>query len=152
MPCAWFAWLISQRSRIQMRGSFIDRMLLPTIVGLSTFVFALILLQRLLTQQNADIHAATQTHALFVKNKLESELEARILPLELLGELWQVRVQHEDPDMEVEFAATLVRSRYPVYQAIEWADPSYRLRWVLPEEMRKSESSDLVSDARRRSA
>jgi signal transduction histidine kinase/CheY-like chemotaxis protein len=135
-----------------MRGSFIDRMLLPTIVGLSTFVFALILLQRLLTQQNADIQSATQTHALFVKNKLEAELEARILPLELLGELWQVRVPHEDPDMDVEFAATLVRSRYPVYQAIEWVDPSYRLRWVLPEDMRKSESSSLVSDASRRNA
>ena len=138
-----------------MRSNFIDRLLLPAIVGLTTFIFALILLQRLLDQQDTAMQTATNAQALFVKNKLESELKARILPLELLGELWQVRGPSGDsgtPDTDVKFAASLIMSRYPVYQGIEWVDPKFRVRWALPEEMKKDEGSDLGADARQRDA
>ena len=63
-----------------MSRNFIDRLLLPAIVGLTTFVFALILLQRLLTQQDDEIQTATIAQASFVKSKVESELKARICP------------------------------------------------------------------------
>ena len=69
-----------------MRRSFIDRLLLPAILGLTTVLAALVLWQRLLTEQRANIQAATKAQTLFVKNKMESELSERVLPLELLGE------------------------------------------------------------------
>jgi signal transduction histidine kinase len=111
-----------------MRHSFIDRLLLPAIVGLSTFVGVLILWQRLLTKQYADIQTATETQALFVKNKMESDLGERILPLELLGERWQVHSKDENADLKSD--AALVMSRYPVYRAISWIDPTFDSRWV----------------------
>jgi signal transduction histidine kinase len=113
-----------------MRHSFIDRLLLPAIVGLSTFVGVLILWQRLLTKQYADIQTATETQALFVKNKMESDLGERILPLELLGERWQVHSKDENANLESD--ASLVLSRYPVYRAISWIDPTFNGRWVSP--------------------
>ena len=111
-----------------MRSSFIDRLLLPAIVGLSAFVCVLILWQRLLTKQGADIQAATKAQALLVKNKMESDLSERILPLELLGERWQVHSKDVNADLESD--ASLVMSRYPVYQAISWIDPKFNGRWV----------------------
>jgi signal transduction histidine kinase/CheY-like chemotaxis protein len=134
-----------------MRNSFIDRLLLPTIVGLSAFVGVLILWQRLLTQQGADIQTATKTQALFVKNKMESDLSERILPLELLGERWQVHSKDDNADLESD--ASLVMSRYPVYRAISWIDPTFNTTWVSPQRgSQGSIGTDLWSDARTRTA
>src|ERR1700688_2934518 len=107
-----------------MRSSFIDRLLLPVIVSLITVVGVLILWQRLLAKQSADIQTATKAQALFVKNKMESDLSERILPLELLGERWQVHSKDDNADLESD--ASLVMSRYPVYQAISWIDPTLK--------------------------
>ena len=134
-----------------MRHSFIDRLLLPAIVGLSTFVGVLILWQRLLTKQYADIQTATETQALFVKNKMESDLGERILPLELLGERWQVHSKDENANLESD--SSLVLSRYPVYRAISWIDPTFNNRWVSPRPGSDgSIGTDLWSDARTRTA
>jgi signal transduction histidine kinase len=134
-----------------MRHSFIDRLLLPAIVGLSTFVGVLILWQRLLTKQYADIQTATETQALFVKNKMESDLGERILPIELLGERWQVHSKDENANLESD--ASLVISRYPVYRAISWIDPTFNSRWVSPRPgSAASIGTDLWSDARTRTA
>jgi sensor domain CHASE-containing protein len=120
-----------------MRSSFIDRLLLPLIVGLSTVVCVLILWQRLITKQGADIQTATKAQVLFVNNKIESDMNERILPLELLGQRWQVHSKDDNADLE--YDAPLVMSRYPVYQAIAWFDPKFNERWVSPR--RKSEGS-----------
>jgi signal transduction histidine kinase/CheY-like chemotaxis protein len=134
-----------------MRSSFIDRLLLPAIVGLSTFVGVLILWQRLLTKQYADIQTATETQALFVKNKMESDLGERILPLELLGERWQVHSKDENADLKSD--ASLVLSRYPVYRAISWIDPTLNSRWVSPRPGNDGNiGTDVWSDARTRAA
>ena len=134
-----------------MQGSFIDRLLLPVIVGLSTLVGVLILWQRLITKQGADIQIATKAQALFVKNKMESELSERILPLELLGERWQVHSKKDNADLESD--ASLVMSRYHVYQGIAWIDPKFNGRWVSPRHgSAGSIDTDLWSDARTRAA
>jgi signal transduction histidine kinase len=113
-----------------MRSRFIDRLLLPAIIGLSTFVGVLILWQRLLTKQAADIRTATEAQVLFVKNKMESDLGERILPLELLSERWQVHNGDDNADLESD--ASLVMSRYPVYRAIAWMGPGLDRKWVSP--------------------
>jgi len=134
-----------------MRSSFIDRLLLPAIVGLSTFVGVLILWQRLLTKQYADIQTATETQALFIKSKMESDLSERILPLELLGGRLQVYGKDDNADLEPD--ASLVMSRYPVYRSISWIDPKFNLRWELPQRGNEGRpGTDLWSDARTRMA
>jgi signal transduction histidine kinase len=120
-----------------MRSSFIDRLLLPVIVGLSAVIGVLLLWQRLITKQGADIQTATKAQVLFVKNKIESDMSERILPLELLGERWQVHSEDDNADLESD--APLVMNRYPVYQAIAWLDPKFNERWVSPR--RRSEAS-----------
>lgn len=134
-----------------MHRSFIDRLLLPVIFGLTAVVAALILWQLLLTHRWAEIQAATQEQALFVKAKTESELKAHILPLERLAGRWQARGQADDSDIESD--AGLVMSGYPAYQAIEWVDPTLHVRWVTPQRGNEADlGADLSADERQRVA
>ncbi|MGA8871618.1 MAG: ATP-binding protein [Candidatus Acidiferrales bacterium] len=109
-----------------MRKSFIDRLLLPLIVGLTTVVAALILWQRMLTNQSVQIRSATQAQALFVKDELEGALNDRILDLDRLAGSWNAHDQQSDVDMESE-VAPLVNG---TFQTIEWVDPRFHVRWV----------------------
>jgi signal transduction histidine kinase/CheY-like chemotaxis protein len=130
-----------------MRRSFIDRLLLPAILGLTTVLAALVLWQRLLTEQRANIQAATKAQTLFVKNKMESELNARILLLNRLAGRWQARALSGDEDNEPD--AALLISGYGGCQAIEWVDPTFHVRWVASERWNEADvGTDLGADAR----
>jgi len=129
----------------------IDRLLLPTIFFLTAFVFALTLRQLLMTHRSVEIQAVTQEQAVFVKSKMESELRARILPLEGLAGHWSARGQSENPEntSEMESDAELVMSAYPAYQSMEWLDPEFHVRWVKTPPGAKEPDPDTVvsSDA-----
>ncbi|HEY6905271.1 MAG TPA: ATP-binding protein [Candidatus Acidoferrales bacterium] len=114
-----------------MHRSFIDRLLLPAIFGLTTIIAALVLWQLLLTNRRVEIQTNTKEQALFVKAKTESELSARVLSLERLAGRWQESGHSADQDMESD--ASLVMSGYPAYQAIEWVDPTFHVIWVEPQ-------------------
>jgi signal transduction histidine kinase/ActR/RegA family two-component response regulator len=134
-----------------MRWKFIDRLLLPTIFGLATVLAALILWELLIFHLRAETQAATNEQVQFVKTKTESELKARILPLERLAGRWQARGQPDDLDMESD--AGLVMSVDPSFQAIEWVDPTFHLRWVTPQSSSEANlGADFGSDERRRVA
>ena len=112
-----------------MAWKIIDRILLPAAFFLIAFVVSLTLWQLLLGHRRAEIQSATNEQVSFVKSKLESELRARILPLERLAG----RGEAAGPDSaKMEGEAALVMSAYPTYQAIEWVDPGFRVRWVTP--------------------
>src|SRR6266481_4191690 len=130
-----------------MRRSFIDRLLLPAILGLTTVLAALILWQRLLAEQRATIQAATKAQTLFVKDKMESELNARILLLNRLAGRWEARVLSGDEDNEID--AAMLITGYGGYQAIEWVDPTFHVRWVASERWNEADvGTDLGADAR----
>jgi signal transduction histidine kinase len=124
-----------------MRTNFIDRLLLPAIFGLSTIVVALVLWQLLVTHRIVEIQAAAREQASFVKTKTESELRARVLPLERLAGRWQGRSPSDEQEMESD--AGLVMSGYPAYQAIESVDPAFHVLWVAPE---KGNQADIGAD------
>ena len=108
-----------------MHRSFIDRLLLPAIFGLSTMIAGLVLWQSLVTHRKAEITAATSEQASFLKTEIESDLEARILPLERLAGRWQASQRPDQQAMQSD--ASLVMSSYPAYRAIEWVDPTFHV-------------------------
>jgi signal transduction histidine kinase/ActR/RegA family two-component response regulator len=128
--------------------SIIDRLLVPTAVSLTTVVFALLILQRLLLQQQAEVQSSTRAQAQLVKDEMESDLSATILPLELLRERWGASTQLDFPHMESDTG--LAMSGYPGYQAIEWVDPSLHTRWAVPSAGNEADlGMDESSDPRR---
>jgi signal transduction histidine kinase/ActR/RegA family two-component response regulator len=117
-----------------------DRLLLPAFFFLIAFVAALTFWQLLISHRRTEIQEVTNEQTIFVKSKVESELKARVLPLEHLAGI--SRVREARPGM-MESEAELVMSGYPAYQAIEWADPTFHVRWVTP---RNGSEADLGAD------
>jgi signal transduction histidine kinase/ActR/RegA family two-component response regulator len=62
---------------------------------------------------------------------MESELRARIVPLEHLAGRGLGDAEENSPAME--FDARLMMSAYAGYRALEWVDPTYLVRWVTPQ-------------------
>jgi signal transduction histidine kinase/CheY-like chemotaxis protein len=120
-----------------MQRKFIDRLLLPAIFGLTTIIAALVLWQLLVAHRRVEISAAAKDQASLVKTKTESELRARILPLERLAGRWEARDSLGEAEMESD--ASLVMSGYPAYQAIEWADATLHVVWAAPEHGNKAD-------------
>jgi signal transduction histidine kinase/ActR/RegA family two-component response regulator len=114
--------------KIVIPWKIIDRLLLPSIFFLTSLVAVLTFWQLLLAHRRAEIRAVTGEQASFVKSKLESELRARIMPLRGLAAQWQVL----GSDREKKSAAELMMSGYPAYHAVEWVDPTFRVRWTAP--------------------
>jgi signal transduction histidine kinase/CheY-like chemotaxis protein len=134
-----------------MAWKIIDRILLPAAFFLIAFVAALTLWQLLIGHRRAEIEGGTSEQVSFVKSKLESELRARILPLERLARRDSDRAAPDHSAIESD--ASLVMSAYPTYQAIEWVDPSFRVRWVTPLKGNEGEpGADVSADERQREA
>jgi signal transduction histidine kinase len=129
--------------------SFGRRLLLPAIVGLVSFAAVLVLWQRLVTQQRAKVQVVTSSEILFVKNKIESELQSRILLLEQLARRWQVRGEPDAVDWSSDTA--LAMSGSEGFQSIEWVDPTLAVRLVAPLTENKADlGANFQSDVRRR--
>ena len=134
-----------------MPWKILDRLLLPAVFFLIAFVVALTLWQLLIGHRRAEIQSVTNEQAIFVKTKMESELKARIVPLERLA--GRAKEGEGENNSTTEFDAKLVMSAYPAYQALEWVDSSYHVRWVIPPaENGQPVGPDLESDAQTRAA
>ena len=132
--------------RVTMPWKIIDRLLLPAAFFLIAFVVALTLWQLLIGHRRAEIQSVTNEQAIFVKTKMESELKARIVPLERLA--GRALEGEDQNDATVEFDAKLIMSAYPAYQTLEWVDPTHRVRWVIPEAGNENEvGANLAADA-----
>jgi signal transduction histidine kinase/CheY-like chemotaxis protein len=130
--------------KIVVPWKIIDRLLLPTIFFLGSLVAVLTFWQLLLGHRRVEIQAVTDDQASFVKSKLESELRARISPLERLAARWQLLGN----DREKKSAAELMMSGYPSYQAVEWVDPTLHVCWVTPSSGNETDLGvDLSTDA-----
>jgi signal transduction histidine kinase/CheY-like chemotaxis protein len=114
-----------------MAWKIIDRLLLPAAFFLIAFVVALTLWQLLINHRRTEIQNVTADQALFVKTKMESELRARIAPLENLAEGGLGQIDHDGGTLE--FDSKLVMSAYPAYQALEWVDQTHHVRLVTPQ-------------------
>ena len=119
-----------------MHRSFIDRLLLPAIFGLSTIVAVLVVWQLLVGHRNTEIQAATFEQASFVEAKAESELQSRVSFLEGLAAHWRSDLRLTQDDMESD--AVLVMSGSPAYQSIVCVDPSLHLLWSVPKQKGQS--------------
>lgn len=114
-----------------MSDRFVDRVLLPIIVGMATVIAALILWQRLIAEQRSEIQAATRAQALFVRDKLDDELRARILSFDRLAGRWK---EFEPAnDMTLRSEQMLLMSSYRAYQTIGWITPTLHVAWIEPQ-------------------
>ena len=87
----------------------------------------------------------TNEQLTFVRSKIESEWQERILPIQRLAERWAANRHRSETDMKSD--ASLLMGAYPDYQAMEWLDPSFHAQWIAPRVENDSAPRGIPSDA-----
>ncbi len=107
------------------------QLLLPILVGVIVTIAVCILWQQLLIAEQNHIVQLVKQQAIALQSDLTSELNTRILTLERMEKRWQTRGGIPRSEWEAD-AANYVKD-FGGYQAIQWVDPSFRVRWIVPE-------------------
>ena len=99
-------------------------------VAVAVMTVSLLLWQALVAQQNASVVAATEQHVEGVQRSITVQMGARLRTLKHLADRWsrQGGMPREEWDAE----AQAYVDDYPGLQALEWVDPSYHVRWIVP--------------------
>jgi len=103
---------------------------LPLIAGLVVLAATVYLWQTLIARQRAQFEKRIASEAVRAKNLMASEIQSRILALTRMARRWEIRGapsrEEWSPDAEQYI------QHHPGFKAIEWADPSFHVRWIVP--------------------
>jgi PAS domain S-box-containing protein len=102
----------------------------PVFIGIGFMVVTLLIWQALEQQEQEYISRSNELRAKSLKNQTEEILESRISSLKRMAQRWEIRGR--TPKEEWESDATNYVNNHPVYQAIEWVDTSFHVRWIVP--------------------
>ena len=124
---------------------------LPILIGVGISTATVFIWQALVTQESASIKQMIQLESSTMKNVVAAELTTRIDALERMAKRWEIR--GGTPKREWEFDATSYVRDYKSYQAIEWVDPSFHVRWVVPRSGNEAaQNLNVARESRRRIA
>jgi|GEM_PF-1288220 len=130
-----------------MTTDWMSKRWLPILVGASGVLLTLFLWRALIAQERAQIRNTIKVQTTFVSNKIASETDSRIFALFRLAKRWEIRGQPAEGRWESD--AVLFVNRFQGYQAIEWVDPSFRVRGIAPlEENEADQDRDLGAEQR----
>jgi PAS domain S-box-containing protein len=133
------------------KGIFLRGRSLPILVGLALLTATLILWQALLAQEHTDTQQAIQLEAANAKFEITRQLQERTQALERMAKRWEI--QGKPPREYWEADARSYIEDYGGFQAIEWADSSFHIRWIVPLKGNEvAQNLDLTLEPRRRMA
>ncbi|MGB8691744.1 MAG: CHASE domain-containing protein, partial [Microcoleus sp.] len=104
--------------------------LLPLLLSVLASVAVLLMWQQLTINEELHIEQLIQQEANAIELQLSKELSSRMLTLQQMADRWQVSGGTAKELWEAD-AAAYIKNFYG-YQAIEWVDPSFKVRWVVP--------------------
>lgn len=119
----WHQWLES--IKIHPRDFWI-----PFLIGAVATVAVLLLWRQLSIREHLHIEQLVQQEANAIQAILNRELSGRILNLTQMAKRWQSEGGTPRPLWEAD-ASNIIRDAYG-YRAIEWVDPSFQVRWIVP--------------------
>ncbi len=103
---------------------------IPVVAGISVLTISVLLWQALTANDTKKLRDNTRLEAGGYAAIVETAMNDRISMLVQLARRWQ---QEGRPSRERWQHDAEVISRQDGYQAIEWVDPSYHVRWIVPE-------------------
>ena len=103
---------------------------LPMPVGIALVTISISIWQAMDNQERRTIHGAIQVAAQSIADEVEVLVEPDILALKRMADRWIARGGTPRTEWEAD-AKRYVEDR-PGIQAIEWVDPSFHVRWIVP--------------------
>jgi sensor domain CHASE-containing protein len=124
---------------------------LPLPLALAIFAISLMLWQTLDSRQTRRIAQTIKGNTTETRNRIIALMEARIEILVRLAQRWEHSAGTPRPAWEAD--ARDIAADFPGFQAIEWVDPSYHVRWIVPQKgNERILNLDLTQEDRRRMA
>ena len=102
----------------------------PVPVGICILTLALGLWQALISQERIQIQREVAAQAESIKTQIRDTYTFRTKELERMARRWEI--QGGTPRREWAADAARHVADHPGYQAIEWVDASYLVRWIMP--------------------
>lgn len=125
-----------------------QRQWIPLLLGIVVTIAVLGLWQQLWVQEQWHIQTLVQQEADAIESRLSRELSKRILTLEQMADRWQAG--GGEPQALWQADAMNNVEHYYGYQAIEWVDPTFHVRWVVPLQGNEAaQNLDLSQEPRR---
>ncbi|MBD2296088.1 PAS domain S-box protein [Anabaena sphaerica FACHB-251] len=124
---------------------------LPLLVGTLSLVIVTMIWHRLLKEEQNHIQQLIQQQGTTIKTELTNELDTRIIALQRMGQRWEN--SGGTPYQQWSADATNYIEDFKGYQAIQWVDPSYQVRWIVPKsENESARNLDLSQETKRQIA
>ena len=124
---------------------------LPVLVGMGTLIATLLLWQALVSEQRTNTQRIVTSETSVIKNQIADRMGFRILVLARLAARWNI---YGTPTKEKwESDARLLVDPGTVNRAVQWADPSFYVRWIASADgNRADQDRDLGADPQIRTA
>lgn len=103
---------------------------LPIPVAVGSLTFAIALWQGLQQQENEQIALAVKAEARALKGALTQEVVSRTVELQRMADRWEVGGRTPRTVWEADARAYI--KDQSAFQAIEWVDASFHVRWIVP--------------------
>ena len=133
------------------KTKFWSKRSLPALVWLIVSAVTLFLWQALAAQESTQSQRKVKFAAASVKQELTAQLQNRILSLVRIAKRWEL--QGGTPKAQWDGDAQNQIRDYPGFQAIEWIDSSFYVRWIVPlAGNEEAQNLSLAFEKRRRAA
>lgn len=122
-----------------------------TLVGVTLTVLVLTLWQALVAWEHRQIRKDTENQLHRFQEKFEINMQTQIHTLERMAQQWAYRGGIPRQEWELDIRNYI--QHLPFFQAIEWVDSSFHVRWVVPLEGNEAaQDLNLAFESRRREA
>jgi len=126
-----------------------SRKILPLLLGVVGSIAILLLWHQFSVQEQLHVEQLIQQEVTAIETNLTNQLTSRIVALKQMTNRWQVTGGTAKASWEADAAAYV--QDYDGYQAIEWVDSSFRVRWIVPLAGNEAaQNLDLSKEPRRR--
>ncbi|MGL5133869.1 MAG: PAS domain S-box protein [Planktothrix sp.] len=123
------------------------KQILPLILGVLASVAIFFLWQRLEVNEKLQLQRLIEKEAEGIELQISKELTARILTLKQMASRWEV--SGGTPKQFWEADAQAYMNNFSGYEAIEWVDPNFIVRWVVPKNNNNMINLDLNQEPHR---
>ena len=125
--------------------------LLPVAIGVVLCTLSVMLWRSLVVNERAQLQREIAGQTEVLKTKLGKIIEQRILAMDRMARRWETRRGIPQKDWQVD--AHNFIAHQPGYQAIEWVDRTFHVRWIVPTKGNEAaQDLDLGFEKRRRIA
>jgi len=107
-----------------------NKKLIPVITFLVTGCLSLFLGWLLDLREKEQVQREVQLTTVSIKKEIRARFEPQVLALTRMARQWEFQGGMERTEWE--HHASILREQYRNFQAIEWVDPSFHVRWISP--------------------